>query len=916
MANINRVEIDTNSHSTAAVTPSEAGAVRVKMNEMLLNPSVYERDKKGRIKETQEYATISPELVRSTSRTLEDYAVSLIRLRENPDVFKTIMNDPDYGMEQAAIKLLTNEVKNPDTGRVDIQVSQDKIQALLKDQNARGWDLAMRLIEQQRILKQEAIGMAVKSMRPDQLKQFTEYNLKRTSKTGNRLVPSFFEKLRIKAEAEDAARKRAAGIEVKTNSSEDMSAAFDVTDTTGVEYFYAMTGIDPSEWKLNGSKLTLGSGVDLARSFGNLDNLVKSIDSSFELQRQFYRALGIPDNMILQSNEQGIDDFVRSRMPSQTGLVSEGKVLGQYKKLVDAEKLRREPEKQAEIQALSDEEKKKFFDADGKIIINIEENKQLELMMQARKDVLAADMQREIEAVRKGESKNVVSTLEAKIRARENDGAVLAEKQKALTEEQRRLEADKQTIQEGQAKLDSYKNALAELDILRTQLINEFGLGSEDAIKLQIEERQKKLTLDDGPASIAARETALTTEISTKVVDALTKLDTSKVKTKEAEIERANSIAEAVQRPYESRLLAIKNEKDPILAEIARLQELQNQIIIKNRELQGNNQVIREATKVVSERESNFNTIISWAISEDDLRNKTIEDLMKDINTVFAADNTKGWPKELDDLGTNRQMLESAIVQARSNVVASANFDQYIRWGFSANDLRISSPAEINKRMNDLHVKGVGGWAKADNAAHEAEVRDAMQFSRKLLDDEIQGGALQLKNIDQQIKNIDVQKNKIDVTKEVTQLEITKNLLDKQEVIMRNSDELLTTLRSMHTDEFVSQISVTDTAYTQEEKDAGYDKGYYVLMDYLFDYRSASDRGAQFKRIQQTLPQDQMIDLLASSFNITLQRPYTIDQVLRNISTQIQNGNIHEYNINSSLINVINGVTARAMAIS
>jgi hypothetical protein len=181
---------------------------------------------------------------------------------------------------------------------------------------------------------------------------------------------------------------------------------------------------------------------------------------------------------------------------------------------------------------------------------------------------------------------------------------------------------------------------------------------------------------------------------------------------------------ELVRDPKDEELKALKAEikqKEELVANaLGEIKEKGTAIETQTKALTGTDAEKRgEASGVFTSMSEARSTITSWTITDADLRTKTFDDLLQQINTANDSNASLGWAKTGNGAEHNRLILLNAIAESRAADIEpavrnpSTEFQNAIDptvWAFSEVDLLTLSRDEIKKRMTDRST-AIGGRA-------------------------------------------------------------------------------------------------------------------------------------------------------------------------------------------------------------
>ncbi|QQG40744.1 MAG: hypothetical protein HYV37_00225 [Candidatus Levyibacteriota bacterium] len=592
---------------------------------------------------------------------------------------------------------------------------------------------------------------------------------------------------------------------------------------------------------------------------------------------------------------------------------------------------------------------------------NLDTAGNIERFNRARQEVMMRITMEHVGQTLNGQAINRTKTaLKGKIKAIEDGGD--KEKRKAeLTKQKAELQREKDRLTPQQSKIDAYKEKAAVVNTGDRDFKREFRSdvaagrdiegtitridGEIDAYEITIRDRK-----DNNDANINA---AITVEIGKLPPVALTGNPKEDQPMQRRREERETSIGREIRKNYEEQTTLLTAQLNSRQTQVERLLTLQQQDQEYRQNVRANDdELLADAKEDLGIMEAAYKAYskftaappAGWNISEVILLSQNPQELMVTLNGFYAKDlaagvaavNRRGWPVDQNNVASNRERVIFAIAEIKARrleaedpqtSVRGPDYTQVTGWTITEDQLRILSENALNSLINDRWAAtgGTEGWQPADNTdpANITRLRNAVAESRnRLLVRYIAVVAEKTADFDAQIKALDEASLEIDAETTEEQLKpfrLTAALLDRQAEVFTKSSEIKT-----ETAKYIdlARIGAADTTYSQAERGANQPKGYYEIMDVLFDFqkRESGDRGAYFQEISNFIPPQKLAELLNYAFDLGLvsggpaAARVNINNALNQLRAGIDSNDISYSGLYAGFRNIINRLGEEAIA--
>lgn len=351
-----------------------------------------------------------------------------------------------------------------------------------------------------------------------------------------------------------------------------------------------------------------------------------------------------------------------------------------------------------------------------------------------------------------------------------------------------------------------------------------------------------------------------------------------------------------------------------------RLIELQNEL--SKNTMEGSAEVAN-ATKVVRNLTTEYAALTGWGITEAQLQTQTLDQLMTVVNAANTANPANGWNASRNNRPEVRMRVIHATAEANARLreptvsAPSATFSSLTNatiWNLTENQLRTYSEGEITAHIAARRalVPPIPGLPPIDPTP--AEIQTAMQDSQSrinariaALEEEINTAAEAIQQQDEAIAGIDFEA-------ETNQLKAIKGVMGKRGEIPTRA---LLVRENIARFTSTAAVTGTDREYTDSERTAGLSRGYYELLDLIFDYKNNPDvdRNSYFRTLQQLLPPDQLSNQLNNSLNLGLPPGFTLNNVFDQMRTRAGSNRLRPTQLQSGFNNIINTLIRQGEAL-
>lgn len=865
----------------------------------------------GEVSVAEHVGHVSSEQYRQTSTYLETWGKSLLRLQDHRDpldpsrtLFDAIQDDTNHVLEQTALQLLMDEVRDKDTGDKRFVVSPSKIALLLRSGDSKGWKIAMQLMDHEKAQLQQMLGMTL-STAPSGEKYDTPQSVHIRTGNGRGLVWSWRDR-----EKSSIPKLNAEGEVISLVPDREMYDSIS-RNPREAAYLRAMTGVDMRDFKINasGQMEFVGPGAPRSNNIKGIQERILTLDVT---RKNFLiDVLGVDPSVVDSGPEAALLSAHLSNF-DRTGL--------DYEHLIQS----------------------RFQEIGG--LDPADRSGSLTRLMQARRDVLIKDMQEVITSRRKGPNRERQKLiLRERLAAREGDEArVLQERKEEFKDQKEKLGVD-QTFLEGRTGvLSVYELRVSSLADARDRAFREASVSTVPEIEAKILEIDEGLDDITITGSFAALEYDFLGRRTTALDTALKGITTTGKG--RAKVEEDTQEAVLKQFAAEERRLQAKKEAEE--GRRSRLADLRQEIKNQEEDLAATKEVVSSATEEMTSWSDNFTEIGGWniagvaALTEGDIVSKSTDQILTEINKAHAADPTKGWSPSENSRADNRQKIERAKLEAQARSVESAdlshtakipNFDAFVTRGVTEHQLRTLTQEQLLKIAHELYIssRGVQGWEAADDSTYTGPAgelfENAKQVARTKLDIRQRVLKERIKKITQEIEDQDKLSSEIDLSEERVQIELTLDLMGRQGELFNKSQEFIDQIDRFTNTTNLAEADPDFAHFSPNERSMKATRGYYECLNFLFDYQENTsekkiDRNKYFKSIADAIPPGDLAKLLDSSFGLGIVGTVDLPTVLGAIRVGVRppagvRVTIDESNVRQAMRSITDELIARARAL-
>lgn len=489
------------------------------------------------------------------------------------------------------------------------------------------------------------------------------------------------------------------------------------------------------------------------------------------------------------------------------------------------------------------------------------------------------------------------SELNGAIEARRDGGTSLQNRRKDAEAEQQRLQAEKTKISETGGKLTRYRERAsltqtteqALQDTLSRIIQGGAALGYDHALAAL---RQSLTVAGAADIDIPDQDGSSTTIHDLVGEDRRIKTDRQNAINGIAP-RQAGESEKTYNLRYEDARGMIIDRYSPQLEEIERQRRLVSSavetLISQKRAADGAGREALSAQEINAGREEvtglnrAYDRVRGVGLSEDDLINEDIVDILTDANSMFDQGNNYGWPEA--DNKVMRDVIRLARIQARANQLTRAGFrrtgtvevryNNVVSHGITNEQLRILKLDELEKLPSS---RGVGGRTALRDAQTWAQVQ--MQVYQEAVNQE-------LGNIEESEEIQARRLRSVDLDAEIAQLTMIRDMYVGRRPIREKASKAYFTNGDILAD--FNHVTANVEGYTHAEELSALPRNVLEMLNYLTNYQSSPDRGAAFQQVWKNLNSDPnlILPILKKSFN--LPAAVNIDDFANELALEIGN---------------------------
>lgn len=822
------------------------------------------------------------ELTDDFENYLLTYITNLAKLHDIPDpsnpsrtLFESTMNNPKHRYDKRLFEHLARDAKGgKDVESFDPKNTRGEIKKFLNTED--GWISTSQLIDDLNFIKMASVGMATSTLPEGQRQQLLRQMRLRPQRDTN----AFNRIWRFLNQSTQRIRR---GEQIDLSFSAD---ALEVLKNDNLEkaYILAVAGVNADALQRVGTtnRVELIPGQALMATRRTPNDLLQEVLQGYHAQREFYKQVGIPAGRADFSPLQAI------YRPNLMGLFEQTNT--RWGEEVQVELVRA-----------------------GGLPPGITE--QMRRQVDANREVLLRRVERSIsQTIKTPDRIGVITELRT---ARESGGPRIKAREAEIDKTKTRLTDDKNLISPDQTKLATYQNALKTLQDARDEAENEFGVRNITDINAQIIHRNDLLTKPVIVGSYARQVQDLETSRRAEIAAEVASIPGTLVG--KARQDESHSRTRMVNERYDRMKANLKEQvADPIEQEIKRLKIIRQSMQDIERGLQDNQDKAREVTEMLSAIQTEFTTITGWGITEAQLRTLTLDQLLTHVNAAHTVIPTNGWPAERNTRPENRMRIIRATIEAKARAIETADplrtpariadYSAVTSWGVSENQLRILTQDQLMLAINQAHTRNPAfGWDATGNANPAnitrltnsiQEVQNRFQVRSSTYDEHV-------KTIDELIKQQEEAKQGLQdrLQPEIQRSQILEDFLRRQDEFLENAGDVITQPERFADNRTVPLIGDPEYArFSQAERDTVAPRGYFEIIDLLFDYRNhpGRNRDEYLRGIQALLPPAKLAEIIDRTLGLGLGAPgITLDigTVLSKLNTEIAANNIGDVRI-------------------
>ncbi len=858
-------------------------AVTLKRNDFIkeIDTGLIINDKNKEVGRKNEHVTFSEDLRQQYSTFLDNYVRNLIEI-QNKD--RTFLETKSRIQDKLMLNLLSSEEKDPQGRAITTQegwslrkVDEAKIQQFLETQQ--GWTLANMALEQYTSMMMFALSLEA-SIVPegDRDKLLRNFKIDNGINQGafwkwaaNRRPPIYPEK--------PGFFKRGKRTEIKPNP--DVLLAMK-NNPEEAKFIWELTGIDVDDFTIDPvtGEVIANAGVKITDA---VEEKQKSIIGNLKSRQQFYESLGIPSKQLDAMDSQFIYSYVNGSSEEIPTHVHQ-RIIDRFKPnrtIVDAAGLH-PGEPGFDPNTVNVEEVlQKYLKVKRDIFVRLAQEA-VARQVQGTEDLSKSltVIRTALEDVRKGREGTIAQRRNKEAQERigvlEKEKHEISEKRRPLEEFAEKQKAVQQTVKELSesygvnipAGSDFETTVTTELNTIQNQIegVTPPGGGARaGGIEQQIE--QERLAMQNWidtqtNAAIAARVGALGGRGSLPQSE-ITNIVTGYRETAESSYGARIQRLEAQKRQLEER----RNNLNTLLS--------RNRNAVRE-ERESEQKIVNQAPKELDAMRASYELVVNSAgatITADMLENRNVDQLIP-LLTAAPYNQPNTTPEQ-------QAALRELVIRAKTELKGerqegfepspanqTQEYNDIINQAgatITSNDLLSLSDQEIENRLTQppYNFPAAGIHDRINLARAEAQKKLRIRYA-VLLDERESDLGNQIKQLE------DKMKSQTSFDREEKILQTAERAISRQEEVFTNAIDIVSDI-GRYTK--VDHVTNADTTYSESERAAGYSKGYYELMDYLFSYQEnpdISDRNEYFQAIQESLPPEKLAVILNERLNLRL----------------------------------------------
>lgn len=682
-------------------------------------------------------------------------------------------------------------------------------------------------------------------------------------------------------------------------------------------YLKATAGIDVADWEVDPATNNIRRSRIAAPGGGTRDRvaLTTSISESrrailekFATRMQFYQDIGVKQQDLDATPEQFLhryNNFQQEQANTTWGKRIEEKFNSRRDGIRDTQGHR--------------ENSQNFDPAQPDITGN------LKRFMKARQLVAVEMMDEYIRNhIEKGSLETPIESMQNKYASLAENGEGRIARKGETTARITRLNADQTTVSGERTSLETYNANITTLQTARENLQRELtgiSVNGTNLTTMTVEDAITQLARVNEPlaiviingrtiTSITDRTAAVEAAIIAEETAAIGALPVIAGESPDSRTRREERTSNRVLGRHQHELDAINRDsafiQDFIRGDAdnpGRLRKLQTEIQKGEASLIDNGAEGIATAGVINNLSTEFNYLTGappagLGIPDVNLRPpRTLEQIITDINGINAANPTLGWAEAQNNRPEIRMRVIHGIIEARARAVEpligapTVDLEVFINppaavppitngWGITENQLRTLTDAQITQITASMRARLIPGIPAADPTP--AEIQAGRLIATQRFTARLRAFTEQNTEISEQLRQEEFSLTGIDAQCDKDREEI-KMIMEQMKIKRGESMKMANTvLVGQQPNKFTESRTLTtaDRGYQDAERTAGQPRGYYELMNLIFDYQNSATRAQSFQTAQRILPPDELARHLNDSLGLNLPPGYNLTHAL------------------------------------
>lgn len=391
---------------------------------------------------------------------------------------------------------------------------------------------------------------------------------------------------------------------------------------------------------------------------------------------------------------------------------------------------------------------------------------------------------------------------------------------------------------------------------------------------------------------------------------------------------RVAALLENDRLRYEAVRQSLGEDERKLLAVKAEIESLQETIKQAQEALAPRGDIAAERHAVIYTRRSDRDQareLIQNAELRNLLLNGSQDDIKNKIHELHASDPHIGWEAADDEDVTKMQLLHYTITLAQAQATDGASLrafesredllNEIILEGVTFGELEELPEAELRRRLS--------------SAISDTQIIEAKQTTINYVETMTRATRSVEEKLGLRIRRLERQAGAVDLGEEIDRLEVTQDIMKRQQVIFNAPALFMAGVDSLLPIEGTDSKSLTALSasekaeYTDAEKhlDASTPLGYYEVMDVLFGYKDRSDREAYFAKISKYVTPTLLHEIMSESAKssqlpVEVQQGANLGEFLYSLQENIKKGMVTRRAMRRMLVGVIDTLEARAKAMA